>query len=74
MQAPAPDSYAMARLAHRVPANAHGCPLVVDARRPPTPVSRVDAPFTDQPPPEPFPALLAEAGVNLNVCALTNPT
>ena len=37
-------------------------------------LDQVDALFTDQPPPEPFPALLAEAGVNLNVCALTNPT
>nr|MCU0923784.1 DeoR/GlpR family DNA-binding transcription regulator [Burkholderiaceae bacterium] len=32
-------------------------------------LDQVDALFTDQPPPEPFPLLLAEAGVSLNVCA-----
>jgi DeoR family glycerol-3-phosphate regulon repressor len=32
-------------------------------------LDQVDALFTDQAPPEPFPSLLAEAGVSLNVCA-----
>jgi DeoR family glycerol-3-phosphate regulon repressor len=32
-------------------------------------LDQVDILFTDQPPPEPFPALLAEAGVTLNVCS-----
>ena len=31
-------------------------------------LDQVDTLFTDQPPPEPFPALLAEAGVALKVC------
>ncbi len=31
-------------------------------------LDQVDTLFTDQAPPAPFPALLAEAGVNLNVC------
>ena len=31
-------------------------------------LDQVDALFTDQAPPEPFPTLLAEAGVSLNVC------
>jgi DeoR family glycerol-3-phosphate regulon repressor len=30
-------------------------------------LSQIDRLFTDQPPPEPFPALLAEAGVSLHV-------
>ncbi len=32
-------------------------------------LDQVDSLFTDQTPPEPFPALLAEAGVNLHVCS-----
>ncbi len=32
-------------------------------------LDQVDTLFTDRPPPEPFPALLAEAGVNLILCA-----
>ena len=36
-------------------------------------LSQVDMLFTDQPPPEPFPALLAEAGVNLNICSPMPP-
>ena len=32
-------------------------------------LDQVDSLFTDQTPPEPFPALLAEAGVNLRVCS-----
>ena len=31
-------------------------------------LDQVDTFFTDRPPPEPFPALLAEAGVNLTLC------
>lgn len=40
-------------------------PAMVELAR----LDQVDALFTDQPPPPPFPALLAEAGVNLNVCS-----
>ena len=32
-------------------------------------LDQVDILFTDRPPPEPFPALLADAGVNLTLCA-----
>ncbi|MCU0920025.1 MAG: DeoR/GlpR family DNA-binding transcription regulator [Burkholderiaceae bacterium] len=37
-------------------------------------LDQVDMLFTDQTPPDPFPALLAEAGVNLRVCSGPNPT
>ena len=40
-------------------------PAMVELAR----LDQVDMLFTDQPPPEPFPALLAEAGVTLTVCA-----
>lgn len=36
-------------------------------------LDQVDMLFTDQAPPEPFPALLAEAGVNLHLCSDPNP-
>ncbi len=39
-------------------------PAIVEVAR----LDQLDALFTDQAPPEPFPALLAEAGVNLSVC------
>ncbi|MDZ7589976.1 MAG: DeoR/GlpR family DNA-binding transcription regulator [Rubrivivax sp.] len=39
-------------------------PAMVELAR----LDQVDTLFTDQPPPPPFPALLAEAGVNLSVC------
>ena len=32
-------------------------------------LEQVDRLFTDQPPPEPFPALLAQAGVTCKVCS-----
>ncbi len=41
-------------------------PAMVELAR----LDQVDMLFTDQPPPEPFPALLAEAGVTLTVCAV----
>jgi len=40
-------------------------PAMVELAR----LDQVDVLYTDQPPPDPFPALLAEAGVTLNVCA-----
>ena len=36
-------------------------------------LDQVDTLFTDRPPPAPFPALLAEAGVNLVTCSQTSP-